>query len=133
MILRWISALLGGGLAVNGLVMLARPLPWYDAVPGVPLTGAFNPHFVRDIGMAYIVVAIGLIWFAWRPRQGWPALVCAAAFLTLHATIHIGDASCSGSFWGDLARDLPGVFVPAFITLALAWFGRPQGWAAKEA
>jgi hypothetical protein len=126
MIARWISALLGGGLAVNGVVMVARPLPWYDAVPGVPLTGPFNPHFVRDIGMAYLVVALGLAWFAWRPRQGWPALVCAAAFLTLHAAIHVGDASCSGSVLGDLIRDLPGVFLPAFITLALAFVARPK-------
>lgn len=125
MIVRWISALLGGGLAVNGVVMVARPLPWYDAVPGVPLTGAFNPHFIRDIGMIYVVVAIALLWFAARPKQGWPALVCAAAWLTLHAAIHIGDASCSGSFWGDLARDFPGVFVPALITATIAILSRP--------
>jgi hypothetical protein len=126
MIARGLSALLGGGLAINGAVMVARPLPWYDAVPGVPLTGAFNPHFVRDIGTAYAVVAIGLLWFAWRPRQGWPALVCAAAFLTLHAAIHVGDASCSGSFLTDLARDFTGVFLPALITLAIAVVARPR-------
>ncbi|ATQ41578.1 hypothetical protein [Caulobacter mirabilis] len=125
MIQRGIAALLGGGLAVNALFMLAKPLPWYDAVPGVPLTGAFNPHFVRDIGMAYAVVSLGLLWFAWRPRQGWPALVCAAAFLSLHAAIHVGDASCSGSFWGDLARDFPGVFLPALIATAIAVLSRP--------
>lgn len=126
MIYRWIAALLGGGLAVNALIQLARPLAWYDAVPGVPLTGPFNPHFVRDIGMAYLVVALGLVWFAARPRQGWPALVCAAAFLSLHAAIHVGDASCGGSAWRDLVRDFPGVFLPALITAWIAWAARPQ-------
>lgn len=125
MIYRWIAALLGGGLAVNALIQLASPLAWYDAVPGVPLTGPFNPHFVRDIGMAYLVVALGLFWFAARPRQGWPALVCAAAFLSLHASIHIGDASCGGSAWRDLVRDFPGVFLPALITAWIAWAARP--------
>ncbi len=125
MIYRWIAALLGGGLAVNALIQLARPLAWYDAVPGVPLTGPFNPHFVRDIGMAYLVVALGLVWFAARPRQGWPALVCAAAFLCLHAAIHVGDASCGGSAWRDLVRDFPGVFLPALITAWIVWAARP--------
>ncbi len=125
MIYRWIAALLGGGLAVNALIQLALPMAWYDAVPGVPLTGPFNVHFVRDIGMAYLVVTLGLGWFAWRPTQGWPALVCAAAFLSLHAAIHIGDASCGGSVWRDLVRDFPGVFLPALITAWIAWANRP--------
>lgn len=126
MIYRWIAGLLGAGLFANSLFMLARPLAWYDAVPGVPLTGAFNPHFVRDIAMAYLVVVLGLLWFAWRPRQGWPAIVCAAAFLSLHAAIHVGDASCGGSVWRDLVRDFPGVFVPALITAWIAFVNRPS-------
>ena len=125
MVTRWIAALLAGLLGGNGLFMLARPLAWYDAVPGVPLTGAFNPHFVRDIGMAYLVVVLGLAWFAWRPRQGWPAVVCAATFLVLHAGIHIGDASCSGKALSDLIRDLPGIFLPAGLTAWIAVAGRP--------
>ncbi|HRD44920.1 MAG TPA: hypothetical protein PLF78_00395, partial [Caulobacter sp.] len=133
MIYRWIAGLLGAGLFANAVFQLARPLAWYDAVPGAPLTGAFNPHFVRDIGMAYLVVVLGLAWFAWRPRQGWPALVCAAAFLSLHAAIHIGDASCGGSAWRDLARDFPGVFLPALITAGIAFVHRPLNAAPKEA
>jgi hypothetical protein len=129
MIYRWITALLAGGLGANSVFQLARPLAWYDAVPGVMQTGAFNPHFVRDIAMAYLVVVLGLAWFAWRPRQGWPALVCAAAFLTLHAAIHVGDASCSGSAVSDLIRDFPGVYLPTLITCWIVWAARP----AKEA
>lgn len=129
MIYRLIAALTAGLLGVNGLVMLAVPLAWYDAVPGVPLTGAFNPHFVRDIGMAYLVVTLGLGWFAWRPKQGWPALACAAAFLVLHSAIHIGDASCGGDPLKDLIRDFPGVFVPAILTAWLAIANRPRGEA----
>lgn len=126
MLYRWTSALLAGLLGGNALFMLARPLAWYDAVPGVPLTGAFNPHFVRDIGMAYLVVVIGLAWFAWRPRQGWPALVCAAAFLVLHATIHVGDASCGGSPVTDTIRDFPGVYLPAILLVWIAFANRPR-------
>ena len=91
------SRILSGGLAVvlgvNALAMLFASFWWYNAVPGVTATGAYNPHFVRDIGAAYLVVAGGLGWFAWRPIQGWPALVASAAFLVLHAFIHVFDAN----------------------------------------
>ena len=121
--------ILAGGLAlalgINALAMLFGSFWWYNAVPGVTATGAYNPHFVRDIGAAYLVVAGGLGWFAWRPVQGWPALVAAAAFLVLHAGIHVFDATCSSDPLGNLIRDLPGVYLPALLAAGLAVFRRP--------
>lgn len=127
---RWITAILAVVLGANGLFMIAAPLAWYDAVPGVPLTGAFNPHFVRDIGMAYLTVTLGLAWFAWRPVRAWPALVCAAVFQLLHAAIHIGDGACGSSPPSDFVRDFPGVFLPALLTAWIAWRARPQSTGA---
>src|SRR3546814_10054009 len=69
-----LAAVLGG----NGLAMLFAGLWWYGAVPGVTATGPYNPHFVRDIGAAYLVTGLAAAWFAWKPRQGWPALVAGA-------------------------------------------------------
>ena len=122
---RILSLILALILGLNGLAMLFASFWWYNAVPGVIATGAFNPHFVRDIGVAYLVTAGGLAWFLARPVQGWPALVGAAAFLTLHAFIHVFDASCSGSALADVLRDLPGVYLPALITLWIAYAKRP--------
>jgi hypothetical protein len=122
---RLVAGLLAAILGLNGLVQLFASFWWYNAVPGVLATGAYNPHFVRDIGMAYLVAAGGLGWFAWRPAQGWPALVAAAAFLTLHASIHLFDASCSSSTWANLLRDLPGVFLPAALAVWIAAVCRP--------
>jgi hypothetical protein len=116
--------ILAAGLAVvlggNGLAMLFAGLWWYGIVPGVTATGPYNPHFVRDIGAAYLVAAGGLAWFAARPRQGWPALAAAAAFLLLHAAIHVFDAACGTRPLQDALRDLGGVYLPALLTLALA-------------
>ena len=123
---RIVAAVLGALLAANALAMLVAPLWWYGVVPGVPSTGPFNPHFVRDIGAAYLVVVLGLGWFAARPVQGWPALVAAAAFLDLHAFIHVHDAVLSPVCGHDLLRDLPGVFAPALIASALAVLARPR-------
>lgn len=127
---RWIAIALAVLLGGNALFMLAAPLSWYDAVPGVTATGAYNPHFIRDIGMAYLVVTLGLGWFAWRPVQGWPALVCAAAFQLLHAAIHVGDGACGASPLNDFIRDFPGVFLPALLTAWIAWRSRPQATGA---
>ena len=123
---RIVAAVLGALLAANALAMLVAPLWWYGVVPGVPSTGPFNPHFVRDIGAAYLVVVLGLGWFAARPVQGWPALVAAAAFLDLHAFIHVHDAVLSPVCGHDLVRDLPGVFAPALIVSALAVLAKPR-------
>ena len=73
--MRWtievtMAALLALVLGVNGLAMLFAGPWWYGVVPASPPTGPFNPHFVRDIGAAYLVAGVGLGWFAARPRQG---------------------------------------------------------------
>jgi hypothetical protein len=122
---RIIAAVLGVLLAANALAMLAASMWWYGAVPGVPATGPYNPHFIHDIGMTYLVVAGGLGWFAWRPGQGWPALVSGAAFLTLHGLIHVHDAVLSPTCRHDLVRDLPGVFAPAIIATWIALVSIP--------
>lgn len=122
---RLVSSILALVLGLNGLAMLFASFWWYNAVPGVIATGAFNPHFVRDIGMAYLVTAGGLAWFIARPIQGWPALVGSAAFLTLHATIHVFDASCSKNALTDVLRDFPGVYLPALATAWIAAVRRP--------
>jgi hypothetical protein len=70
--------------------MLAAPLAWYGVTPGVPETGPFNPHFVRDIGCAYLVVGASLLWLL-RDARAWPAALASGAFLSLHAGVHAFD------------------------------------------
>lgn len=124
---RGLAALIAAVLAGNALAMLLAPLPWYDFVPGVPATGPFNPHFVRDIGAAYLAAAGGLAWFAVRPAQGWPALMAGAAFLGVHAAIHVYDTACGGRLLADVWRDLPGVYALAAVSLTLALMRKPKG------
>jgi hypothetical protein len=121
---RIISIILAVILGLNGLVMLFAGLWWYGVVPGVTATGPYNPHFVRDIGAVYLVVGASLAAFAVRPRQAWPALVATAAFLTLHAGIHVFDAACGTRPLQDVARDFGAIYLPAILTVVLAL--RPQ-------
>ncbi len=123
---RIIAGGLGALFAANAVAMLAASLWWFSAVPGAVMTGPFNAHFVHDVGATYLVVAGGLGWFAWRPGQGWPALVVASAFLLLHGLIHLHDAILSPTCSQDLLRDLPGVFAPGLISAWIALTSIPS-------
>lgn len=119
---RILAAILAAVLGANGVAMLAAGAWWYGAVPGVTMTGPYNPHFVKDIGAAYLVVAASLTWRAARPAAGQGALVASAGFLVLHGLIHIADAAMGMNMASDLLRDAAGVYAPALIA---AWLALP--------
>jgi len=116
---RVLAVILGIGLGLNALWMLAVPAAWYAAVPGVTQTGPFNPHFVRDIGAAYLVAAAALIWFAANPKAQ-SAVQAGAAFLTLHALVHLWDA-VAGREHAHQLIDLATVFLPSVLAIWIAW------------
>jgi hypothetical protein len=117
-------SLFGGGLgifqAALGLVMIVAPRAFYDAVPGVPETGPFNPHFVRDIGCAFLVTGAGLVWGA-ADRRGRAAAVAAAAFLWLHAMVHVWDGLAGRERPEHLLHDLPLMLGFAALATWAAW------------
>ncbi len=115
--LTWI--VIGVSLAANGLFMLFAPLTWYGVVPGVVETGPFNPHFVRDIGCAYIVAGGGLLWLLRDPRA-WPAAMASGAFLALHAATHVWDFALGRIELAHFASDLVLVILPALLVLYVA-------------
>lgn len=114
MLKRVLAGVLGLGQAANGVVMLAAGRRWYDAVPGVPMTGPYNPHFVADVGAAYLAAGLAVAARGWRARY-WPAAVAGSTFLVLHALIHI--IGLAQGHTHDAAVDIAGVIVPAFVLL----------------
>jgi hypothetical protein len=85
---RSIAAVLAALTALNGAMMLFAGPSWYANVPGVSETGPYNPHFVQDIGAAFLVAGLALAARAWRPVY-WPAAVAGSGFLAAHALIHL--------------------------------------------
>ncbi len=116
------ACILGIGLAANGLVMLGGPAAWYAAVPGVIDTGPFNAHFVRDIGVAYFVAGSALVWFAIKA-----AAQAGAAFLALHAAVHLWDVAAGREHVHQLLIDGPTVFLPPVLAMWIAWPPLPRG------
>ena len=108
---------------VNGAWMLLLPLSWYTDFPAaVHHTGAFNPHFVRDIGVAYVVSALGFAWCALRPAaESRPVHAGLALFFAGHALLHLADILSGRLPQVHWLIDTPLVFVPALILIVLSF------------
>jgi hypothetical protein len=114
------------GLAANAAYMLAAPLAWYNAIDGVPDTGPFNPHFVRDIGVAYLTCALGAAAGALWLRQAFALMSAVTMFLGLHVALHIWDVIAGRLPLDHLIIDLPGVLGPTLVTGFLIWWTRTE-------
>ena len=115
---RLIAAILAIPTLINGLVMLVAGPFWYASVPGVAATGPFNPHFVQDIGVAFLVAGLALAARAWRPRY-WPAAIAGAGFLAAHGLIHL--VAIIDGHDHEAMSDFVGVVVPSALALYSAY------------
>lgn len=115
-----VTSVLGIVLLANGLTMLTVPTLWYTWVPAVSETGPFNPHFIRDIGAAYLVTGAAFSSFALHEAAR-PAAWAGAAFLALHAIVHLSDAVAGREHTHALLIDAPAVFLPVILALWIAW------------
>ncbi|HTW34545.1 MAG TPA: hypothetical protein VMD53_08000 [Rhizomicrobium sp.] len=98
MAVRFMLLILGAFHLLNGLAMLAAPLAWYHAVPGVSATGPLNHHFIVDIGLVFVASSAGLILGARRGQRAAVWAAAGAAWPALHALFHI---------WGWFAHGVP--------------------------
>ncbi len=110
----------------NGAWMLAAPAHWYHTLPAaVPDFGPLNEHFVRDIGCAFTLLGVGLGIAAVLPAWRVPALAAASGFYLLHALVHLLDTARGLVGPEHFMIDLPGVYAPALILLALTvWLAK---------
>ncbi len=131
MILRILYVIFGLGSVVNGVYMLAAPEAWFhEGPPGVPNTGPVNPHFVRDVGIAFLVVGIGLLWAMVNLRRAWPLHMLATLFLGGHAVLHVAEILSEALPAEHWRHDALGVFVPA---VALGVAALPPVWQRLHA
>lgn len=118
--------------AALALWMLLDPAGWFVTVPGVTHTGPFNPHLVRDVGIAYLTVAGGFVVAAYWLRAGFPVLLVVAIWFVGHAATHVADILTGALPPSHIPGDFPGVFLPAIVSVILAlWiradFLKPEG------
>jgi hypothetical protein len=114
------AAIFGAGLGANGAYMLVAPADWYFAVPGVTSTGPFNQHFLRDIGLIFVLIGAALGVGVVRRGERVTLWGAAGLWLSGHALFHWWEVAVGICGSDALARDFPAVTLPALITLALA-------------
>ena len=114
---------LGLAFSVVAAMMLAAPHFWYVTFPGVVERGPFNPHFVRDIGCASLVAGVGFVAGGIRPSHYRPAMIVGAALIALHALVHAVEEIAGAHARSFLATDFPAVYLPAALSLWLAFAG----------
>ena len=120
---------LGLVLLANAVWMLLAPAGWYRDLPaGVPDTGPFNFHFVRDIGATYLTVGVGLLWGARQRQFRVPVVALAALFHVLHAATHVLDTMAGRLPSRHWLLDFPGVYLPTLALVAATVFA----WRSYE-
>ncbi len=120
------AVVVGVGAIGNGLFMLVSPANWYFSVPGVTTTGPFNQHFVRDIGLIFVLIGAAMLTGAARPALRAPLWGGSAVWLAGHALFHFWEVAVGICAPSALLRDFAAVTVPAIVAAALAI------WAARE-
>ena len=100
---------------LNGVFMLSDPFGWYEFVDTVKATGPANPHFIKDIGIAFVVSGLLIGFAAANPALRWGSALAGNLWLAAHGVLHIYEVMagiCSPDiFW----RDAPGVLGPPLI------------------
>jgi len=115
---RSIATVLAVLTVLNGSIMLLAAATWYESVPGVSETGPYNPHFVQDLGAAFLVAGLALAARAWRTRY-WPAAVAGAGFLAAHALLHLAMIAFGHDRYAVF--DLIAVVLPSALALYSAF------------
>ena len=121
-----LATVLGLAAAANGAFMLLSPDAWYMAVPGVTTTGPFNQHFIRDIGLIFLLLSGGLLAGVARPNVRTLLWTGVAVWLTGHALFHFWEVAVGICGPSALARDFAAVTLPSILVWLLAL------WSARE-
>lgn len=72
---------------ITGLYIAVLPLVFYETGPGVSDTGPYNMHFLRDVGFAFTVSALGIAYGLKRKLK--PLVVFGTAWLATHGLFHL--------------------------------------------
>lgn len=123
---------MGVAALINGLIMLATPQGWYYSVPGVTTTGPYNQHFIRDIGLIFLLVGVSFLNGVAKPQLRIALWGAPTLWLSGHALFHLWEVEVGISAHSAMARDFPAVTLPALLGIALtfwAWGNRSEAAA----
>lgn len=113
------ALMLGSGMLANGTLMILAPEAWYWKVPGVADRGAFNQHFIRDIGINYLLIGMAFIGGAVYVKHRILLWLMPTSWLTGHALFHGWEVLVGICSPAAMLQDFMGVTLPALLGIAL--------------
>jgi hypothetical protein len=120
------AALLGCAAIANSLYMLISPHGWYWGIPGVPMSGPYNQHFIRDIGLVFLLVGLAFLIGMAAPLSRVLLWSAATAWLVVHASLHLWQVVVGISPPSTIGQDFAAVTLPALLGLLISF------WAVRE-
>lgn len=102
----------------NAAWMLVDSAGWFETVAHD--TGPMNLHLLRDVAFAYLAVGAACLGAALAPSARGPLAAVAGTFLGAHALGHVYEIAAGELPFHHAWLDLPGVFLPAGLTAAIA-------------
>lgn len=124
--LLWLFFLFALGL---GGQMLITPMGWYETTPGVSDTGPFNPHFIRDVGIAFIAGAVALGYGLLRPSYRRPLFLVALVFFGGHAIMHAVEM-LHGHAHDGVIGEMIAIILPALVMIVVLFRTKGKGTSA---
>lgn len=118
----WALALVS---VANALWMIGHAWSWFEWLPGVTDTGEPNAHFIHDVGIVYLVCALGFVWSTRNADRARPVMVGITMFFAGHALGHVVEILVGQLPHSHWHIDIPLVFAPA---LALVIIVSPSVW-----
>ena len=89
-------------------------------------TGPFNQHFVRDIGLIFLLLGGAFLVGAARPQSRVVLWGAAAIWLSGHALFHFWEVAVGICSPAVIPRDFPAVTLPAIVALSLTLWAIAQ-------
>lgn len=123
----WFFRIAGIFMVVNGIWMVADAVHWFYNIPaGVTDSGQPNGHFIRDVGLVYMIFGVALTWCSFQLAERRAVFVCVAAFMIGHALDHLVEILMGVLPPSHWLLDLSPVLAPG---LLFAVFLHPGAWS----
>ena len=116
-----LAIVLGIAMLANGTYMTITPESWYWMVPGVADRGPFNQHFVRDIGINYMLIGGAYVLGAIYVKHRFVLWLAPTAWLLGHGLFHGWEVLVGICGPEALLVDFGGVTLPALLGIGLVY------------
>ncbi len=103
--------------AIGGFILIS-PADFYTSVPGVAAAGPYDAHLIRDVGIAYMTLALGGVLALRHPANAPVVTALTATYFVGHAILHaVLEASSVRPL--NAMVEAPGIYLPAIVSITL--------------